>query len=88
MANSIKVVMNHNGIEALLASSEVQSDLLARGERIKSAADATGSGVYDLAQRPGKKGGRPYVVVAANNAKSMASNMKHNTLLKAMNAGR
>lgn len=85
---SVKVKMNSKGIEALLSDHAVTADLESRGRRIKAAADAAGSAEYDMAVRRGRKGGRPYVVVAANSPKARASNAKHNTLLKSMDAGR
>lgn len=83
-----KVEMNSKGIEALLSDHAVTADLESRGRRIKAAADATGSAEYEMAVRRGRKGGRPYVVVAANSPKARASNAKHNALIKGMNAGR
>ena len=87
MAN-VKVVMNHAGVEALLSDSAVTSDLLARAERVKASADAMDGCDYAVTARPGRQGGRPYVAVAANNAKARAKNAKHNTLLKSLDAGR
>lgn len=83
-----KIVFNHEGIEALLDSAGVQGDLMARGEAIKSRADAMDGCSYTLASRPGRKMGRHYVVVAANNIVARRKNNKHNTLLKSLDAGR
>lgn len=87
---SVKVVMNSAGIEAVLASPEVQADLLARANRIKAAADSVGSGRYEVSQRSGYKGGRPYVVVHVPQGDWLTynSNKKHNTLRNALSAGR
>lgn len=47
-----------------------------------------GSATYEVHTRPGRKGGRPYVVVAANSPHAIASNAKHNSLAKSISAGR
>lgn len=87
---SVKVVMNHAGAEAILASPAVQADLMARAQRIKAAADSVGSGKYEVSQRSGYKGGRPYVVVHVPQGDWLTynSNKKHNTLRNALGAGR
>lgn len=86
----VKVVKNVPGIEAVLSSSEVQADLMARAQRIKAAADSAGSGRYEVTKRPGRKGGRPYVVVHVPKGdwRTYSSNKKHNTLQNALKAGR
>lgn len=86
----VKVVKNIPGIEAVLASAEVQADLMERAQRIKAAADSVGSGKYEISQRAGKKGGRPYVVVHVPEGdwRTYNSNKKHNTLQRALSAGR
>lgn len=83
-----KVVMNSAGIEEVLSSQGVVGDLESRGSRIKARADSMGSAEYEQNTRPGYRGGRPYVVVAANTKHAKASNAKHNTLLKSLDAGR
>lgn len=84
--SKVRVVMNSAGIEQVL--TEACPDLERRGQAIKAKADSMGSATYTIATRPGRKGGRPYVVVAANDPHAIASNAKHNSLLKALNAGR
>lgn len=88
--SGVKVVMNSSAVEALLSSPEVQADLMERAGRIKAAADSMGSGKYEVSQRPGRKGGRPYVVVHVPNGDwaTYGSNVKHNTLRNALGAGR
>ena len=76
----VKVVMNSAGIEAVLSSPGVTA--------IKRRADSMGSATYEVHTRPGRKGGRPYVVVAANTPHAIASNAKHNSLAKSISAGR
>lgn len=87
MAN-VKVVMNSAGIEAVLSSPGVTADLERRASAIKRRADSMGSATYEVHTRPGRKGGRPYVVVAANSPHAIASNAKHNSLAKSISAGR
>ena len=88
--SGVKVVMNHKGAEAILASPEVQADLMARAQRIKAAADSVASGKYEVVQRTGRKGGRPYAVVCVPEGdwRTYNSNRKHNTLRNALEAGR
>lgn len=82
-----RIVLNHDGVEAVLDSSGVQGDLMSRGSAIKATADSMDGCEYTLASRPGRKGGRHYVVVAANNILAIRKNNKHNTLLKALGSG-
>lgn len=88
--NGVKVVMNSPGAEAVLSDPAVQADLMARANRIKAAADSVGSGKYEVSQRSGRKGGRPYVVVHVPEGdwQTYYSNQKHNTLRNALKAGR
>lgn len=82
----VKVKMNQAGCTAFRNSPEVQQELLRRAENIKARADAMGSGVYKADVQPGKK--RAHALVKTTDEKSMASNAKHNTLLKSLDAGR
>lgn len=84
----VRVEMSSAGIEALLSDRAVTSDLERRGAAIKARADGIGSATYEQHTRPGRKGGRPYVVVAANDQHAINSNANHNTLLKSLDAGR
>lgn len=88
--SGVKVVMNSKGMEAILSDPKVQADLMARARRIKAAADSVGSGKYEVHQRPGYEGGRPYVVVHVPEGdwRTRNSNKKHNTLQNALGAGR
>ena len=88
--SDVKVVINSAGAEAILSDPAVQADLLARANRIKAAADSVGSGKYEVSQRKGRKGGRPYVVVHVPEGDwhTYNSNKKHNTLRNALRAGR
>lgn len=83
-----RIELNHEGVEAVLDSGGVQGDLMSRGQRIKARADGMDGCEYTIASRPGRKGGRHYVVVAANNIVAKRKNNKHNTLLKSLDAGR
>lgn len=83
---SCRVRISPSGARAILNSAEVQDDLLGRAERIKGRADAIGSGKYEADVRPGRN--RAHAMVKTTDAKSMASNAKHNTLLKSLDAGR
>ena len=84
--DKFKVKMNIPACDELRNSQEVQDFILERAERIKANAESIGSGKYVADVQPGKK--RAHAMVKTTDAKSMASNMKHNTLLKSINAGR
>lgn len=81
----VEVKMNSAGAIELLNSPEIQSFLLAKANAIKASADSMGSGKYDADVQPGKK--RAHAMVKTTDTLSKASNRKHNSLLKAMNAG-
>lgn len=87
---NVKVVMDSKVIEDILSSAPIQNDLMTRANRIKAAADSMGSGTYEVNQRRGRKGGRPYWVVSVPEGdwETYYSNQKHNTLQKSKNAGR
>lgn len=82
------VEMSSAGIEALLSDPAVTADLKRRGAAIKARADSMGSATYEIHKRKGYLGGRPYIAIAANSAAAKASNAKHNTLLRSLDAGR
>ncbi len=83
-----KFVENKKGYEELLSSAAVQNDIERRAQRIKKKADSMTGAVFACKKRKGRKGGRPYAVVAANSRHAKAKNAKHNTLLKSIDAGR
>lgn len=84
----VKVVMNRAGSVALMNSAEMQSDLLSRAERIKARADGMASGKYEADVQIGKTRAHAMVKTPSGDFKTMASQRKHNTLLKSMDAGR
>lgn len=88
MASNIKVKMNSAGAKAVLNSAGVQSDLLARANRIKATADGMASGKYEADVQPGKTRAHAMVKTPAGDFRTMASQRKHNTLLKSLDAGR
>lgn len=81
-----KVVMNLSGCRALMRSPEVQADLLARAERIRDKADSMGSGRFAADVIPGKN--RAHARAKTTDNFSRGSNLKHNSLLKSIDAGR
>lgn len=83
---SVDVRMNSRGARELLRSAEVESDIRGRLEAIQVVANSVGSGVYGLQTEIGP--GRARGVVHTTDAVSIASNAKHNTLLKSLDAGR
>lgn len=82
----VTIKMNSSGARKILNGSAVQGELLKRAEKIKARADGMGSGEYSADVRPGKN--RAHAMVKTTDFKSMASNAKHNTLLKSLDAGK
>ena len=82
----VKVSMSRSGSLALMRSPEVQADLLVRAERIRDRADSIGSGRYAADVVPGKN--RAHARVKTTDDLSKASNLKHNSILKSIDAGR
>lgn len=82
----VSVSMNHAGAARLLNCAEVQADLLERAERIRDRADSMGSGRYEADVMPGRT--RAHAMVKTTDHRSRASNAKHNSLLKSLDAGR
>lgn len=85
MAN-VKVKMNSAGARAILNSAGVQGNLLNRANGIKASAEGMGNGKYSADVRPGKN--RAHAMVKTTDFVSIKSNAKHNTLLKALGAGK
>lgn len=82
----VKVRMNWAGCTKVRNSAGVQADLLARAQRIKARAESFGSGVYEADVQPGRT--RAHAMVKTTNPRSMASNAKHNSLRRSLDAGR
>lgn len=85
---NVKVKMNSAGARAILNGSEIQGDLLSRAERIKARADGIASGKYIADVQAGKNRAHAMVKTPPGDFRTMASQRKHNTLLKSMDAGR
>ena len=81
-----RVKMNSKGAVLVMNSQEVQSELLRRAEAIRDKAETLGSGSYAADVQPGRT--RAHAMVKTTDARSIASNAKHNTLLKSLDAGR
>ena len=82
----VKVRMSSAGSRAVMNSEGVRADLLARADRIRERAESMGSGAYAADVRPGRN--RAHAMVKTTDARSIASNAKHNSLLKSLDAGR
>lgn len=82
----VKVKINRAGANEVRNSTGVMVDLLARANRIKAKADTFGSGVYEADVQPGKT--RAHAMVKTTDPRSMASNAKHNSLRRSIDAGR
>lgn len=88
MAKNVRVKMNSAGAIAIMNSREMQADLLERANRIKEAADGMASEKYEADVQPGKTRAHAMVKTPAGDFRTMASQRKHNTLLKSLDAGR
>lgn len=84
---NVKVTINSAGAREVLNSAGVQEDLLARANRIKARADGMGSGVYEADVQPGANRAHAMVKTPRGDFRTMASQAKHNTLLKSLDAG-
>lgn len=84
---NVKVKMNSAGAREVLNSAGVQSDLMARASRIKARADSMGSGTYEADVQPGRNRAHARVKTPKGDFETMASQAKHNTLLKSLDAG-
>lgn len=82
----VTVKISAAGARALMRSPEVQADLLARAERMRDKADSMGSGRYAADVIAGKN--RAHARIKTTDDLSKASNLKHNSLLKSIDAGR
>ena len=78
----VKVVLIREGVRELLRSEEIQTELKRRGQRVQEAAGAG----YEMDARVGVN--RANVQITAKTFRARKSNLKHNTLLKALNAAR
>lgn len=84
--SKVRVKMNIPGCIAYRNSESVQADLLSRAKRIQTQAETFGSGRYVADVQPGRT--RAHAMVKTTDARSMASNAKHNSLLRSLSAGR
>lgn len=85
MAKKVEIRFKPQDFNSFRNSKEMQALLGKLGEQVKSRADAIGSGKYEVVVNPGET--RASVTIRAKDAKSRASNAKHNTLLKALRGG-
>lgn len=84
-----RVVVNSAEAVRLMNSEEVRADLLARAERIRDSAGSVGTvgrSGYTADVRPGAS--RAHAMVKTASAHAIRSNAKHNSLLKAIDAGK
>lgn len=83
----IKFELNYAGVGELLKSSEMQDVLREHGEKVRSACSqgSTPPSEYGLSVKVGKK--RARATIYTETWEAVASNNKHNTLLKALGGG-
>ena len=86
----LRIELNEEGIRELLQSPEVTGDLLARGQRIASAATAasisTGGGTFLVESE--QTGERTRVVIVTADAPAMVAEATSRALTRALDAGR
>lgn len=81
----VYVKLNRAEVRRRLNASDMQAVVLERCNQVKAAANSIGSGEYKADVQAGKV--RAHGRVSTTDFKSMASNRKHNTLLKALGHG-
>ena len=88
--NGIKVVMNHAGAKAVLKDPGVKAELLRRARLVQQAAISSDPRLTpeDIDANAIDGRNRARAGVATVNRKARNINAKHNTLLKALDAGR
>lgn len=86
MANGIKIKVDSKAVMAILNSPEVQAEIQRSVDRVTNAANS----MYGASGYKGDviKTDRPHGAVYPADIYSKRSNAKHNTLLKALSAGR
>lgn len=86
MAKGVKVKVDSKAVKAILNSAEVNAEIQRRVDRVTDAANS----MYGASGYKGdvKKTDRAYGAVYPADVYSKRSNAKHNTLLKALSAGK
>lgn len=80
MAGKIKVILNKEGVRELLKSEGVAGECKRHAQRILNTAGADKGYVMEQRNYPERTG----FVVKTDNPHAYYSNMKHNTLIRAM----
>lgn len=76
--SKVRIELNHGGMDALLHSDEIQTELLRQGQTVqRRAGDNYQAKAVHLSSRC-------IVRVSAKNAKGVKDNLENNTLLKAV----
>lgn len=86
MAKGVKVKVDSKAVKAILNSAEVNAEIQRRVDRVTDAANS----MYGASGYKGdvKKTDRAHGAVCPADVYSKRSNAKHNTLLKALSAGK
>lgn len=79
-----KLTINKVRARQLLNSEEAQRLVLDRAKRVKAKADSYGSGTYVADVQPGRNRAHALVKTPPGDFRTMASNAKHNSLVRAM----
>lgn len=89
MADIYGIKVNRSAARAIMKSPGVRADLASRGERIARAAEAMSDSKrarFEAVEKDLKVS--THVFVQTTDPLSMASNAKHNSLVKSIDAGR
>ena len=81
-----KVKADYAGMRAFMNGSECQRDCLSRAQRIANAASGVASGKFYADVQTGKN--RCWAMAKATDYRAVASNAKHDSLIKSIDAGR
>mgnify|MGYP003511378446 CR=1 FL=1 len=84
-----RIVFKANAFRELRSAPGIVADLVARGNRVKSAAES-GGGKYKVVSQQGEASpeGRWRVSVETSDPKAMRINARDHSLLRALDAGR
>lgn len=82
----VRVYMHTDGARDVMNSDGVRDDLLERVERILHKVETMASGEFVADVQPGQM--RAHAMVKTRDLRAIKSNMKHQAMLKSMDAGR
>jgi len=85
--SKFKFELNRSGVADLLKGEPMQTILAAYARQVQSRCTAGNVGIEEYKSSVKVKGSRAVATVSPDTAHAKASNLKHNTLIKAMGGG-